>query len=331
VTLQAAIGELLRPQQLRVHYLPGLPAEYYTATAPCLLAQLTDALTPSAGSGGRKGAASRIPVNADAWDLLVEIATNVHGWADHLGVDRKPYRAAPALTVRTAGERLPDWQRRLGPYMGRPSPLDGPGDIPPPRREDLPAAVEPPTPAAPLFAVRLDEAGPFAHTGIPPLGHLLRAVAAQAVAANQQAIADRLERKAGQWATRIRTMLAALAADERVYPQRGVPCPACAATAAFEDRGEDGTYRVPALLVWFAADEGADPDDLWLYRHCRACGDEGWVEYTTETGEPCGCACHVGGSYRPPCDVTGGCGSIGCDGRGTVAGARLDSVPDQAA
>lgn len=286
MTLQAAIGELLRPQQLRVHYLPGLPAEFYVATAPCLLAQLVDAVASSSNGqhdGASAGGGARIPIATDAWDLLVEIATNVHGWADHLGVDRKPYRAAPALTGRTAAERLPDWQRRLGPYMGRPSPLDGPGDIPPPRREDVPAAVTPPTPAAPLFAVRLDEAGPFAHTGIPPLGHLLRAVAAQAVAANQQAIAERLERKAGQWATRIRTMLAALAADERVYPQRGVACPACEQAVVFEDRGDDGTYRVPAVVAWFAAADGADPDDLWLYRHCRACGDEGWVEYTTET------------------------------------------------
>lgn len=32
----------------------------------------------------------------------------------------------------------------------------------------------------------------------------------------------------------------------------------------------------------------------------------------------CSCACHVGGAYRPACDVVGGCGTIGCDGHGQI-------------
>lgn len=34
----------------------------------------------------------------------------------------------------------------------------------------------------------------------------------------------------------------------------------------------------------------------------------------------CDCACHTGGAFRPACSVPGGCGSIGCDGRGTIRG-----------
>jgi hypothetical protein len=32
----------------------------------------------------------------------------------------------------------------------------------------------------------------------------------------------------------------------------------------------------------------------------------------------CGCSCHSGGAFRPACNVPGGCGSVGCDGRGNL-------------
>ena len=41
------------------------------------------------------------------------------------------------------------------------------------------------------------------------------------------------------------------------------------------------------------------------------------VQGQAMSGTPCGCACHAGGAYRPPCDITGGCGTVGCDGHGT--------------
>jgi hypothetical protein len=273
VTLQAAIGELLRPQQLRVHYLPGLPAEYYTATAPCLLAQLADAIgVGSERAGGHGAEGSRALISAEAWDLWAEVHADVHGWAAYLHIDRSPYVGDLSQKVRLAVDRQPEWTHRLAPYLHADA-------------DDAAPATAPPPAKPPLFAVNLDDQGPFAATTIPPLGYLVRAVAAQAVAANEQAIADRLERRAGQWAVRIRALLAASPADERVYPVPGAACPACDAEVVMEERPGDGTYRVPALIVRFLPIEGGDPDDLWPYRQCRAraCGEEGWVEYTTET------------------------------------------------
>lgn len=40
--------------------------------------------------------------------------------------------------------------------------------------------------------------------------------------------------------------------------------------------------------------------------------------------EPCACACHAGGTvWRPPCDIDGGCGSVGCDNGMRPTGQRL--------
>lgn len=287
-SLTAAIGELLRPQSLRIHYLPGLPAEYYTATAPCLLAQLVEALESSSGGhGGRTGPGARIPVNTDAYDLWMEIASNVHGWAAYLHVDRRAYVGPLGVkrAARPADLREPDWIRRLGPYLR--------GDVDPAWYTSVPTpglslsdagpSMTRTGPSPSMRSLPASRTVPFATTDIPPLGLLLRAVAAQAVAAGEQQIADRLERKAGVWATRIRTMLAMAHRDERVYPIRGAACPSCDQEAVIEDRGDDGTYRVAALVVWMLPVEGGDPDDLWPYSHCRACGEEGWLDYTTET------------------------------------------------
>lgn len=252
-----AVGELLRPQSMRVHPLadlttdppPGAPAElryqlqqarrlasarFYTVHAPCLLAQLRAAVagTDVVGANLRGVARSRLPLSADALDLWVWIVTAVHTWANILNVDRHP-------------------------------------DLPPD-----------PTPA-----------------GIPPVGLVLRAVAAAAIAQHADELADRVAHDAHHWANQIRSMLAGPAVDERLYPIRGAHCSQCGATTASEPRDDGQHYRVPAVQVRVMREDqddhghwhlrpadSIDQDGAWLYQMCLACGANGWVPYTTETG-----------------------------------------------
>lgn len=227
-----AVGELVKLQTYRVHYLPGDVSRWYTVKAPCLLAQLVGSFAqPTGGSGGRSVARSRLPLSAAALDLWMEITGNVHGWAESLGVDRRPYREAERAQMSGLGRRL-------------------------------------------------EEPHPLADRTVPPIGRMLRAVAAQAVASGRDEEADRIAFKAGVWADRIRVMLAGYAPDERVHPLRGLACEACGAMRALETR-ENERFWVPAVQVRFMAmDESLD---LWPYRICLACGDNGWIPYTSET------------------------------------------------
>lgn len=227
-----AVGELVKLQTLRVHYLPGDPDRWYTVKAPCLLAQLVGSFAqPTGGAGGRSVARSRLPLSAAALDLWMEITGNVHGWAESLGVDRKPYRDAE----RHAMSRL---------------------------------------------TRHLDDVHPFADRTVPPIGRMLRAVAAQSVALGREEEAERIAFKATVWAERIRVMLAGPAPDERVHSLRGQACGVCGAARALETR-EGERFWVPAVQVRFLAmDESLD---LWPYRICLACGDNGWIPYSTET------------------------------------------------
>jgi len=144
-----------------------------------------------------------------------------------------------------------------------------------------------------------------------PAPVLLRKVSAAAVARDE--IAATLQRRCwcGQaaieptdcgrcWVHRIEALLAPQLVDREL---RGAACTACrteteqvdpetgkitiirvpTTTTLIERDGE--LYRVPAIVVRVASApwaEGADTD-LWVYRMCRACGTEGWLDYSTST------------------------------------------------
>ncbi len=307
-----AVGELLHPQTMRVHPLadltidppPGAPAELryqlqqarriaaaraYTVHAPCLLAQLHTAIggTDVVGANLRGVARSRLPLAADALDLWVAIVTNTHAWAVELGVDRAPYRT-PDRPAPAGEVRMPDWMRRLWQWSG--NAVDDHG-------QPVPIAPLPDQPAVPVRRVPLDrDRGNDART-VPPVGQLLRAVAAAAITQHTDLLADRIGHDAHHWAGAIRSMLAGPAVDERLYPIRGAACATCGATSASEPRDDGTTYRVPAIQVrvmrqdqdyhghWHLRPaDSIDQDDAWLYQMCLACGANGWVPYTTETG-----------------------------------------------
>lgn len=118
----------------------------------------------------------------------------------------------------------------------------------------------------------------------PPLDRLLRRVAAQATVVAHPLESD-IIRTATGWRTQIETMLGA--APTR-WSIRDLPCPDCRAMVWLDVRPGDGTYRMPAVEVEARPRPGAtkdDTEDLWLYRHCRACGAHGWLTYTTQTPE----------------------------------------------
>lgn len=273
--LHDAVADLIRAQTCRVHYLPGQPDTHYTVRAPCLLAQLHTAVAASSsGRGGRTVPGSRLPLAADALDLWVEILTDTHGWAQYLGVDRRPYRAAETATA-VAVERVPAWTRRNWQWLGAQA-----------RRVWPPSPVGSPLPhetAPARYPVPIDDPDPLADRTVPPVGRLLRATAAQAVAIRADEVAERMAYRASGWADRIRVMLAGWTVDEHIYPIRGEQCEVCGATSVVDER--DGErWRVPAVQVRFMAFEGGDPDDLWPCRFCVACGDNGWIPYRSETG-----------------------------------------------
>jgi hypothetical protein len=130
---------------------------------------------------------------------------------------------------------------------------------------------------------RLDPS-PAGERTVPAVGQLLKAVAARAQSLAVDEVTDRITHKTTGWTVRIRTMLAGQEVDDRIRPIRGATCGQCGAATAPEQR-DDGLYHVPAVQVRFMPMEGREPDDLWAYRMCIACGDNGWVDYTTTTGE----------------------------------------------
>lgn len=286
-----AVGELIRQQTLRVHYLADLLIDptlgrtrevrhqlttahrlqeqrAYTVHAPCLLAQLHAAVYASdTGRGGRTIPGSRMPLTAAALDLWVEISVDVNGWAAALGVDRRPYRR-PEAERPAPDVRMPEWQRRLWIWSGTDVDEHGvPVPIPP-----LPARS--PT----------DQRPDFIPAGIPPVGQLLRAVAAAAIAQHADELGERIAYRAHGWAAAIDTMLAGPAAEDHIHPIRGATCDQCGASSTVEDRDGERIV-VPAIQVRFLPLDQDQPDDRWAYRICIACGDNGWITYTTTTGE----------------------------------------------
>ena len=265
--LHDAVATLVRIQTQRVNYLPGDPDRFYTVRAPCLLAQLHLVVASSTGGrGGRTVPGGRLPLAADALDLWVEVVGNVHGWADNLGIDRLPYRAAEHTTFAPP-ERMPGWARRAWPWMGAPSRL---------------GESVPPEPAPAVHRLTLDDSDPLADRTMPPVGHLLKATAARAESLAVDAVIDRMTFVFRQWAGRIGTLLVGQGVEERIHQLRGQACDECGATTVTDDRDGERFVR-PAVEVRFMGVDGGEPGDLWAYRTCLACGDNGWVDYSTET------------------------------------------------
>lgn len=304
IDLADAVGMLIRQQSKRVHFLPGRPEAHYAVRAPSLLVQLADAVASSSGGrGGRTVPGSRAPVAVDALDLWHDIHVGVHGWARQLGVDRRPF-VAQARARAAEIERLPEWQRTLRPWL-RPVAWD----------EDLAVVVaEEPAVVPPPAAQERRYAPTGVGTDQPPVGRLLRVTAAAAVSKGDPELIRTLTRRCacgrdvapadcrtGCWAHRIQGMLAAIVEDREI---RGASCWECRTetvdqatgtkilmptTTVLQDRGlkqegrHEDLFRVPAIVVRVAVLPDAGPDDLWIYRMCRACGAEGWLDYTTST------------------------------------------------
>lgn len=298
--LADAVATLIRQQTMRIHYLPGDPDRAYTVRAPSLLTQLADLTASStSGAGGRTVPGSRLPIAVDAWQLWSDLTATVHAWAQQLGVNRRPYLVAETdRQIRAAVEREPDWLRTLRPWL-RPVAWDQPLDIPVagPRLlvDDQAAAGE-------LVALPLESPG-FIDPTLPPVGRLLRTAAAAAARPGHDLVADTIGRRAscgqdvapvdcrgGCWAHRIQGLLQAAVEDRAV---RGAACWQCTTldaagvaqpTRTVVEQRPDGPYRVPAIVIRVAVLPDAGPDDLWVYRMCRACGAEGWLDYSTDTG-----------------------------------------------
>lgn len=101
-----AVALLLKRPTLHVEVTASVG---YTVHAPCLLAQLLDAvgIGLEAGSGARAAFGSRLPLAADALDLAVAITFDVNAWAKDLGVDRRRYLAPdPGSRVPALGRLL---------------------------------------------------------------------------------------------------------------------------------------------------------------------------------------------------------------------------------
>lgn len=294
--LADAVGMLIRQHTMRIHFLPGSPDTHYRVRAPALLTQLHDAITTGNTGSGARIPGSRLPLDPAALDLWHHIHTSVHGWARELGIDRRPYTALARADVER--EREPAWVHTLRPWL-QPVAWD--------EQLAAPTPIEPI--AAPKPAPRRQPLGDHGLTvDIPPIGRLLRATAA--AAATHEDITRTMTRRSwcgrelipadctlGCWTHRIQTLLATITEDRAI---RGAECWVCrtgkidpntgtevfmpTTTTTIDQDGEK--LRVPAIVVRVAELPGAGPDDLWIYRMCRACGAEGWLDYTTTTGDP---------------------------------------------
>lgn len=86
-----AVGELIRT---RVEHVEDDLGVTHRLHVPCLLQLLVVHLYSSARGAGGGHSIGSVPLNTQAWDLLVEIRHNAHAWAELLGVDPKPYARA---------------------------------------------------------------------------------------------------------------------------------------------------------------------------------------------------------------------------------------------
>lgn len=202
-----AVGELIRTRDELIQTDDGRTTRIH---GPCLLALLISHLhSSSSGTGGGHTAGS-VPLNTQAWDLLVEIRHNTYSWAQLLDVNTRPYEV-----------------------------------------EDTARAGKPTT---------------------PPVGKLLRAVAAVASTTARDEVAGAITRCARRWAKQIEEIV-----DQQrdQWAIRGATCPQCGQTEVIEERDDvnrtrddgRGTFRAPAL-VHVAA--GLDESEGHLV--CQACG-----------------------------------------------------------
>lgn len=244
-----AVQALTRQQRMTIDITPAVR---YRVSAPCLLQQLAEELgASSAGSGGRTIPSSRLLLASDAWDLWREIVTNTHGWAHELDLDRRPYLPTPA-EPRPAADRPerqtqpPPWWSLLDPDAAdvvHTVPGSAPAD-PPPSREQIPDPD------------RIHE--------LPPVGRLLRLVAATATGRGLDQVADAIHHAAQRWTAQIEAMLHGQIEQRGV---RGAECPNCWASSILEDR-DDGRYRIPALVL--VTRDVAGEQLQWIA--CQACG-----------------------------------------------------------
>ena len=84
-----AVGALIRT---RTELVDGDNGQQWRIHAPCLLQMLVIHLHASSGGTGAGGhGAGTLPINTQAWDLLVEIRHDAYAWAQLLAVDPAPY------------------------------------------------------------------------------------------------------------------------------------------------------------------------------------------------------------------------------------------------
>jgi len=90
-----AVGELIKAQRMRIDITATIG---YTVTAPCLLAQLAEAVAMGGeGAGGRSVPGSRPTIAVDALDLWVRVVSATHSWAQDCEIERRE-PAAPHAT-----------------------------------------------------------------------------------------------------------------------------------------------------------------------------------------------------------------------------------------
>jgi hypothetical protein len=188
----------------------------YTATAPCLLAQLAEAIEyRDDRNGTRSIPGSRAPLDLTALDLWLEISIAVRGWATHLGINQTGYIAQPHESTGLT---------------------------------------------------------------LPPVGKLLRAVAAEATGRALQDAVDALTRSCRSWTDRIIGLFAPSEGQHAIY---GAKCPDCGATTVTTPRDGEN-IQTPAIV------RAPDREKPLVWYICQACTSmRGLPTYdTNDTLEP---------------------------------------------
>lgn len=187
--LHDLVNGLTRTDKMRV----TVGYQGYTATAPCLLAQLAEAIEyRDDRNGTRSIPGSRPPLDMTALDLWVEICSNLRQWAVFLDVHR-------AVSMKPTDNR------------------------------------------------------PSGKPALPPVGGLLRAVAAAARDRAEQGVLDALTRSCRSWTDRINGLFSPGSGQRQLY---GVACIRCDATSVWTDR--DGErILTPAIILTRIPDAGS--------------------------------------------------------------------------
>lgn len=210
--LHDLVNGLTRTAKMRIE----VGYQGYTATAPCLLAQLAEAIEyRDDRNGTRSIPGSRPPLDMTALNLWCDISGSLHFWAHHLGIDRRGY---------------------IGP------PADSKG------------------------------------LTLPPIGKLLRAVAAEASGRGMQPIVEALTRSCRSWTDRINAIFSPSEGQQGIY---GAQCPDCGATTVITPRDGEN-IQTPAIV------RAPDREKPLVWYICQACTSmRGLPTYdTNDTLEP---------------------------------------------